>query len=53
MISDKTEAKTKTQDEALKLLGSVGIPIKINKHSGLMHLKVTVADKKVRFDQGK
>lgn len=47
LITDKTESKGKAELEALKLLGSAGIPIKINKHSGLMHLKVTIADKKV------
>ncbi|MDQ0888596.1 phosphatidylserine/phosphatidylglycerophosphate/cardiolipin synthase-like enzyme [Paenibacillus sp. V4I9] len=47
IITDKIESKGKTELEALKLLGSAGISIKINKHSGLMHLKVTIADKKV------
>jgi phosphatidylserine/phosphatidylglycerophosphate/cardiolipin synthase-like enzyme len=47
IISDKTEAGGKAQSEALKILGSAGIPIKLNTHSGLMHLKVTIADKKV------
>jgi phosphatidylserine/phosphatidylglycerophosphate/cardiolipin synthase-like enzyme len=47
IISDKIQSTGKTQDEALKLLGSAGIPMKINKHSGLMHLKVTIADKQV------
>jgi phosphatidylserine/phosphatidylglycerophosphate/cardiolipin synthase-like enzyme len=47
IISDKTEAKNKTQAAALTNLKSAGIPIKINTHSGLMHLKVTIVDKKV------
>jgi phosphatidylserine/phosphatidylglycerophosphate/cardiolipin synthase-like enzyme len=47
IISDKIQSAGKTQVEALKLLGSAAIPMKINKHSGLMHLKVTIADKKV------
>jgi phosphatidylserine/phosphatidylglycerophosphate/cardiolipin synthase-like enzyme len=47
IISDKIQSTGKTQDEALKLLGSAGIPMKVNKHNGLMHLKVTIADKKV------
>lgn len=47
IISDKIQSEGKAQVEALKLLGSAGIPMKINKHSGLMHLKVTIADKKV------
>ncbi|MCU6793974.1 phospholipase D-like domain-containing protein [Paenibacillus sp. WQ 127069] len=29
------------------IIGSAGIPMKINKHCGLMHLKITIADKKV------
>jgi phosphatidylserine/phosphatidylglycerophosphate/cardiolipin synthase-like enzyme len=47
IISDKIQSAGKTQAEALKLLGSAGIPMKINKHNGLMHLKVTIADQKV------
>jgi phosphatidylserine/phosphatidylglycerophosphate/cardiolipin synthase-like enzyme len=47
IISDKIQSAGKTQVEALKLLGSAGIPMKINKHNGLMYLKVTIADKKV------
>jgi phosphatidylserine/phosphatidylglycerophosphate/cardiolipin synthase-like enzyme len=47
LIADRIQSNGKTQKEALKLLGSAGIPLKINKHSGLMHLKVTVADGKV------
>ncbi|MBU7319547.1 phospholipase D-like domain-containing protein [Paenibacillus oleatilyticus] len=47
VITDKTQSEGKAQGEALKILGSAGIPMKINSHSGLMHLKVTIADKKV------
>ncbi|TJY43552.1 phospholipase D family protein [Cohnella pontilimi] len=47
LITDYSQSKGKTQSEALKLLGSAGIPIKINKHSGLMHLKMTIADGKI------
>lgn len=47
LLTDRIQASGKTQKEALKLLGSAGIPIKINSHSGLMHLKMTVADRKV------
>jgi phosphatidylserine/phosphatidylglycerophosphate/cardiolipin synthase-like enzyme len=47
VISDKIQSSGKAQKEALKILGSAGIPIKINTHSGLMHLKVTIADKKI------
>jgi phosphatidylserine/phosphatidylglycerophosphate/cardiolipin synthase-like enzyme len=47
IITDRQQAGGKTQTEALKLLGSAGIPIKVNKHSGLMHLKMTIADSKI------
>lgn len=47
IITDRQQAGGKAQTEALKLLGSAGIPIKINSHSGLMHLKMTVADGKI------
>lgn len=47
IITDRIQSNGKTQQEALKLLGSAGIPLKINKHSGLMHLKMTVADGQV------
>jgi phosphatidylserine/phosphatidylglycerophosphate/cardiolipin synthase-like enzyme len=47
IISDKTEAKSKLQSAALNAFKAEGIQIKINTHSGLMHLKVTIVDKKV------
>ena len=47
LITDKQQSGGKSQTEALKILGSAGIPLKINSHSGLMHLKVTIADNKV------
>lgn len=47
LITDRIQSSGKTQAEALKLLGSAGIPMKQNKHAGLMHLKVTIADGKV------
>lgn len=47
IITDKTEASSRTQSEALATLKALGIPIKVNTHSGLMHLKVTIADKAV------
>ncbi|RKP55404.1 phospholipase D family protein [Cohnella endophytica] len=47
LITDKQQSGGKTQTEALKLLGSAGVPMKINKHSGLMHLKMVVADNKI------
>lgn len=47
LIEDKIQAGGNSQTEALKLLGSAGVALKQNKHSGLMHLKVTIADGKV------
>lgn len=47
IITDKIQSAGKTQKQALKLLKNTSIPIKINTHSGLMHLKLVVADKKV------
>lgn len=47
IITDEIQSKGKSQIEALKILGSSKIPMKQNKHSGLMHLKVTIADNKV------
>lgn len=47
IISDKIQSAGKTQKQALKLVKNAGIPIKINKHSGLMHLKLVVSDEKV------
>ncbi|WP_083910483.1 phospholipase D family nuclease [Effusibacillus pohliae] len=44
MITDHQEAQGKYQAEDLKRLREAGIPIKENTHSGLMHLKVTIAD---------
>lgn len=47
IITDRIQSAGKTQSAALKILGRAGIPIKINSHSGLMHLKMTVADGEV------
>lgn len=47
IITDKQESSNKAQNKELALLKKADIPIKINSHSGLMHLKVTIADKKV------
>ena len=44
IITDKQEAGTKAQARELAVLKKAGIPIKVNSHKGLMHLKVTIAD---------
>lgn len=46
VITDGQESKSKYQGKVLKALKKAGIPVKVDTHSGLMHLKVTVADKK-------
>jgi phosphatidylserine/phosphatidylglycerophosphate/cardiolipin synthase-like enzyme len=47
VISDKECSSDSSQKRVLKLLEKSGIPVKINTHSGLMHLKMTVADQSV------
>ncbi|WP_407308759.1 phospholipase D-like domain-containing protein [Desulfosporosinus sp. SB140] len=47
IITDRTEAKTKTQASELLLLKKANIPIKEDTHSGLMHMKVSIIDKSV------
>ncbi|GIM47297.1 phospholipase D [Collibacillus ludicampi] len=47
IITDQQEAQNKFQAQELKMLREKGIPIKENTHKGLMHLKVTIADKSV------
>lgn len=47
IITDEQQAKGKTQKEALNQMVSAGISVKVNRHSGLMHEKVTVADRAV------
>jgi phosphatidylserine/phosphatidylglycerophosphate/cardiolipin synthase-like enzyme len=47
LISDKTESAGSYQKKLLGELKAAGIPIKINTHSGLMHLKVSIIDKSI------
>ncbi len=44
VITDREESGNKYQAKELLALSNAGIPIKINSHKGLMHLKVTIAD---------
>jgi phosphatidylserine/phosphatidylglycerophosphate/cardiolipin synthase-like enzyme len=44
LITDQTEAQNSYQKSVLNMLKNAGIPIKINSHAGLMHMKVTIAD---------
>ncbi|WP_170292146.1 phospholipase D-like domain-containing protein [Heliobacterium mobile] len=44
IITDRKEAQKKVQSDVLKSLKKAGIPIKINKHNGWMHLTAMIAD---------
>lgn len=44
IITDRSEASDPSQRRELLYLKNKSIPIKINSHKGLMHLKVTIAD---------
>lgn len=44
LMTDKVEASSKLESGELNQLKNLGVPIKINSHKGLMHMKVTVAD---------
>lgn len=44
LISDRECSGNSYQEKALRIVKNAGIPIKINSHSGIMHLKVTVID---------
>jgi phosphatidylserine/phosphatidylglycerophosphate/cardiolipin synthase-like enzyme len=46
VITDKKESQSKSEKAILDKLKSDGIPIKINSHSGLMHLKLSIIDDK-------
>ncbi|MDR3593778.1 phospholipase D-like domain-containing protein [Clostridium sp.] len=46
VITDKQEAHTKAQKAMLDKLKVNNIPVKINSHTGLMHLKLSVIDDK-------
>lgn len=47
VISDRECSQNSSQARVLNELKSAGIPVKLNTHTGLMHLKVTIADKSV------
>ncbi|MFB8378143.1 phospholipase D-like domain-containing protein [Paenibacillus taichungensis] len=47
MIVDRSQSEGKAMNEALKILGSAGISMKTNQHSGLMHLKMIIVDQEV------
>jgi phosphatidylserine/phosphatidylglycerophosphate/cardiolipin synthase-like enzyme len=47
VISDKECSSDSYQKKVLNELKSDGIPVKINTHSGLMHLKVSIIDNRI------
>ena len=47
VITDKIQSAGATQKHAMNDLITIGIPIKIETHSGLMHLKCSIIDGKV------
>lgn len=44
IISDKIQAAGNSQKHAINDLLLTGVPVKINTHSGLMHLKMSIVD---------
>lgn len=44
IISDEQQSGGEAQKKAIQRLHDAGIPIKIDNHSGLMHLKMTIVD---------
>jgi phosphatidylserine/phosphatidylglycerophosphate/cardiolipin synthase-like enzyme len=47
VISDRGQGNDPKQQRALYLLHSAGIPIRVNQHDGLMHLKQVVIDDEI------
>lgn len=47
LISDREQSAGQYQKTILKSIQKAGIPIKIDTHTGIMHLKVTIADQKI------
>jgi len=50
IISDAVQSKGPTQIPALTQLHQAGIPIKIDSHTGIMHLKVAEIDRRVVYE---
>lgn len=47
IITDKIQSAGKSQSVALDTLRLLKIPVKVDSHAGLMHMKVTIVDKTV------
>lgn len=46
LISDREQSSGQYQKAIIKQIHNAGIPVKIDTHTGIMHLKVTIADQK-------
>ena len=47
VITDKNQTKDiERQKENVERLVQAGVPVKVNEHDGLMHLKITISDKR-------
>ncbi|WP_026884357.1 phospholipase D-like domain-containing protein [Clostridium akagii] len=47
VITDKVESNTKSESGVLEIFKENGIQVKVNSHSGLMHMKVTIVDNNI------
>ncbi|MBI1819244.1 MAG: phospholipase D family protein [Nitrospirae bacterium] len=47
VITDQGELENKSTRQAVKALVSAGIPVKVNRHDGLMHIKQAVIDDQI------
>lgn len=47
ILSDKTQSGNGYQKKILRRLKKENIPVKVDAHSGIMHLKITIADGKI------
>jgi phosphatidylserine/phosphatidylglycerophosphate/cardiolipin synthase-like enzyme len=47
VIVDESQSQNKAMNQALKILGGAGIKMKVNRHDGLMHLKMIIVDNRI------
>lgn len=47
IIVDESQSQNKAMNQALKILGGAGIKMKVNRHDGLMHLKMIIVDNRI------
>ncbi len=47
IITDKTQSAGNTQKHAMNDLITIGVPIKVETHTGLMHIKCSIIDGKI------